>query len=87
MNTIKVNLYDCLKTMVGMSTNVVVVKFPSREVLLYHSNEYNVEDDVPCKYWKYEVQCLAVDKDKFENSLIIYVNEYNNNCKSYICKE
>lgn len=81
MKTVRMNLYDCLKTVIGMTANVIVINRTTREIVTKHCAECNVEDDVYKKYWKLEVSAVTIS-DKYPNSIVIYVND--NTCESTI---
>ena len=69
----RITLYKLLHDLVGMETDVVVINRVNREIVLEHSREQMVADDVPKKFWNLLVETVAVS-DKYQNKLCVYVD-------------
>ena len=68
-----ITLYQLLYELVGMETDVVVINRVDRTIILEHSREQMVADDVPKKFWNLLVETVAVS-DKYQNKLCVYVD-------------
>lgn len=84
--SIKINLYNCMTQLIGMTADVIVVQWDRRDgeskrkVIARHKSQNNVKDDLKQELYQREVRCITVSND-YPGKIVIWVEDSCKNSK------